>query len=189
MKIVKNILWIILFSVHFAFAHRVNLFAQIEKGKVVCRCYYGDGTPVRQQQIEVLNTSGVILMKGETNDQGIYTFDPPVKDDLKIVLDVGMGHRAETVVSASELPEVKKVIKQTSNAAKETPEVQTDKIQVDEEQLRTIIEEVVDEQLRSVKEMLIKQQQSVSFTTILGGIGYIFGVFGLILYFKKKKQK
>ncbi len=189
MKMMKTILLIAFFSTPLAFAHRVNLFAQVESGKVICQCYYSDGTPVRHQKIEVFTTLGEKLLEGETDDEGTYTFSPPIKNDLKIVLNAGMGHRSETLISASELPEVKQVKRQNPNIAKKTSEIKPDKIQMDEEQLRKIVEEAVDKKLHSVKQMIIKQQRSVSLTTILGGIGYIFGVFGLILYFKKKKQK
>jgi nickel transport protein len=183
MKMIKALLLIVFFSVSLSFAHRVNLFAQIESGKIVCQCYYSDGTPVRHQKIEVFNASGEKLLAGETDDQGGFTFTPPTKSNLKIVLDAGMGHRAETLINANDLPEFKPVEKRKPVAVK--PE----DIQTDEEQLRKIIEEVIDEKLHSVKEMIIRQQRSTSLTTVLGGIGYIFGIFGLIMYLRKKKQK
>jgi len=39
-----------------------------------------------------------------------------------------------------------------------------------------------------MREIVKMQQEKVSFTEIIGGIGYIFGITGIIFYFASKKR-
>lgn len=58
---------------------------------------------------------------------------------------------------------------------------------VDLEQIKRIIDTSLDEKLKPIMRELAKaQQKGVSFTEVIGGIGYIFGLMGIILYFVSK---
>jgi nickel transport protein len=84
-------------------AHRVNVFAWVEGDKVFVECKYPDGTKVHEGVIRVFDSSGKELLKGKTNDKGEFAFKVPKIDDLKIVLEAGMGHRAEWPLSKQDL--------------------------------------------------------------------------------------
>jgi len=186
----KNIRAIVLIAIMapLLVAHRVNIFALVEGDSIVCQCYYNDGAPVHNQKIEVFRTSGEKLLEGQTDDAGYFRFAPRVGDDLKIVLYAGMGHKAETIIKASGLPEVKKPRVEKTSISQKAVEVVPEKTGLDEDQLRRIVGEVVEEKFSSLRELIIKQQRSTSLTAIIGGIGYIFGIFGLLLYLRKKRQ-
>jgi nickel transport protein len=76
-------------------AHRVNLFAWVEGDTVFVECKYPDGTRVKEGVVRVYDSSGKEVLNGKTTDKGEFSFKVPKVDDLKIVLDAGMGHRAE----------------------------------------------------------------------------------------------
>ena len=58
----------------------------------------------------------------------------------------------------------------------------------DEELIRRVVEEVLDKKLSPLKRMLVESKnQGPSLQDILGGIGYIFGLAGIITYFKSRK--
>jgi nickel transport protein len=82
-----------------ASAHRVNVFAWVEGDTVRVECKYPDGTKVNEGVIRVFDSTGKELLDGKTNAKGEFSFKPPKKDDLKIVLEAGMGHRAEWALS------------------------------------------------------------------------------------------
>jgi nickel transport protein len=86
-----------------ALAHRVNVFAWVEGDKVFVECKYPDGTKVNEGVIRVLDSAGKELLNGKTNDKGEFSFKVPKIDDLKIVLEAGMGHRAEWPLSKQDL--------------------------------------------------------------------------------------
>lgn len=169
-------------------AHGVNIFALVEGDSVRCQCYYNDGAPVRNQKVEVFRASGGKLLEGQTDEAGYFKFAPGVKDDIKVVLHAGMAHKAETTIKASLLPEVKKSPAVKESISKKAAEKAPEKIGLDEERMREIVKEIVEEEFNSMRELMIKQQRSVSLTTIIGGIGYIFGIFGLLFYFRRKRQ-
>jgi len=185
--------FMVLLGISLVHAHRVNIFTQTQGDKIVCQCFYNDGKPVHDQGIQVRTSNGTVIAEGKTDDEGMYSFAPSVREDLKIVLNAGMGHTAETTVKKENLPEIKKkTIVQT--AKQPAPAVEKIKVpeqgsDLNEEQLRRIIEEVVDEKLRPVTELIHKQQRSYSLTTIIGGIGYIVGIFGLFMFLMSRKKR
>ncbi len=169
--------------------HRLNIFTQVERDSVVGQCYYNDGTPVRQQKIEIFRLSGGKLMELKTDDEGYFRFAPPVKDDLRIVLYAGMGHKSEITINAADLPEIEKPLIDKPQSSKKTVEKTSESSGLDEERLRTMVEDVLDDRFNSLRELIVKQQKSVMVTTIIGGIGYIFGIFGLVLFLRSRKRK
>jgi len=84
-------------------AHRVNIFAWVEGDTVMVECKYPDGTKVHEGVIRVFDSAGKELLNGKTNAKGEFSFKVPKPDDLKIVLEAGMGHRAEWPLSKQDL--------------------------------------------------------------------------------------
>jgi nickel transport protein len=84
-------------------AHRVNIFAWVEGDTVMVECKYPDGTKVQEGVIRVFDSAGKELLNGKTNSKGEFSFKAPKQDDLKIVLEAGMGHRAEWPLSKQDL--------------------------------------------------------------------------------------
>jgi nickel transport protein len=184
-----RMLVLILILAPLAFAHRVNIFAQVEGDSIIGQGYYNDGAPVRNQKVEVFRLNGQTLLEIETDSAGYFRFLPRTREDLKIVLYAGMGHQAEIIIKASDLPEPRKPQAAKPKSLQEKVETTPEKSEIDAEQLRRIVEEVVEEKFNAVQELMVKQQKSVSLTTVIGGIGYIFGIFGLFFYFRRKKRQ
>jgi len=86
-----------------AHAHRVNVFAWVEGDTVFVECKYPDGTKVHAGIIRVLDSGGNQLLTGKTNAAGEFSFKIPKQDDLKIILEAGMGHRAEWGLAKQDL--------------------------------------------------------------------------------------
>lgn len=92
----------IIMAAGMAFAHRVNVFAWVEGDTVRVECKFSDGTKVRQGVIRVFDSGGAEILNGKTTDGGKFSFKAPAPDDLKIVLEAGMGHRAEWRLSTQD---------------------------------------------------------------------------------------
>lgn len=170
-------------------AHRVNIFTQIERDSVIGQCYYNDGTPVRHQRVEVFRSSGSKVLELETDSAGYFRFAPPVKDDLRIVLYAGMGHQSEATIKASDLPDVKKINVEKPKVVRKAIEAKDEKPEVDEESIRRIVEDVVEEKINALRELIVKQQRSTSLITIIGGIGYIVGIFGMLSFLRSRRRQ
>ena len=76
-----------------ALAHRVNLFAYAESGKIYTESYFPDGRPVEGGKVLVYDSKENLLLEGVTDEGGLFSFDIPKVDDLTIVIDASMGHK------------------------------------------------------------------------------------------------
>lgn len=74
-------------------AHKVNLFAYVETGKVYTESYFPDGRPVEGGKVLVYDSQDNLLLEGLTDKEGLFNFSVPKIDDLTIVLEATMGHK------------------------------------------------------------------------------------------------
>ncbi|MCX7995495.1 MAG: hypothetical protein N3A65_06980 [candidate division WOR-3 bacterium] len=172
------------------FAHKINIFATVEGDRIYTQSYASDGSKIKGGLIEVYDKNGNKLLTGKTDSLGEFSFLIPERDDLRIVVTGGMGHRAEAVISADELPQVKKEPgakqrqEKKSECGKEsiTPAIDT-------ASLRIMIEEAIDTRIQTVIRMLVEQKKKdVGYVEIIGGIGYIVGIIGIIAFFMGRKK-
>jgi len=168
-----------------AYAHRVYVFAWIEGEMVHTESYLGGKKRAADGNIQVFDLSGTRLTEGKTNEKGEFSFQVPKREDLRIVLEAGMGHRAEYLLRVSEhethggSPE-----KAVHQATPQSPSVQIDRAEI-----RGVVEEVLDAKMGPVLQELahMRKERGPGFREIMAGIGYIVGIMGLVLYFRSKK--
>jgi nickel transport protein len=169
-------------------AHKVNVFAWVEGDMVFVEGYYPGGKRAQNSLVEVFNSRGVKLLEGRTNQKGDFSFKIPAKEDLRIVLTAGMGHKNDFTITAGDLGGSE------SPSQEPEPEV-SDKIaassstDVDMGQLKVMIDQALDRKLEPVIKLIRStRKEGPGVTEIIGGIGYIFGLFGLLMYFKSRKE-
>jgi nickel transport protein len=176
------------------FAHKVNMFAYVEGNKVMMEGYFADGNKPMNCEVIVTNPDKKVLVKGLTDNEGKFSFDIPEITDLKIALIAGMGHRAEYVISRSELTGVTPVgaaapaspdINQAAEAESTAGSSDTDSVSsnINEAILRKAVAEANLPLLRAIEEL----KEGASFSNIIGGIGFIFGIVGIFFYTKARK--
>jgi len=196
-----------------SFAHKVNIFAYVEGNQVHTESYFPDGRKVEGGTIEVYDSQENKLLSGTTDKEGKFNFIPPKKDNLKIVVIASMGHKNSYLLSADEFTGgntpaegAKNGSETTGQASPENPapaenaesstsvgqpasSASVQPVQIDAQEIKKIIDQSLDQKLAPIMRELVKsQQEKVSPTEIIGGIGYIFGIIGIILYFTKKKS-
>ena len=169
------------------FAHKVSIFAYVDGDMVHTESYFPDGTRVKDGLIEVYDSEGQKLLHGRTDENGEFHFKPPKKDTLEIVLLASMGHRNSYTILADELPDI---VMARGSRELESEDLEVGEItRVDLEEIREVIESSLDNKLKPIIQQLVKQQQRhVSFAEVIGGIGYIVGIMGIILYFVGRKD-
>lgn len=107
-RIVKALLFglaILLLWTAPCFAHKVNLFAYVEGKTVYTESYFPDGRAVVNGKIEVFDTDKTLLLKGQTDSEGLFHFVIPKYDSMTIVLDASMGHKTTYRINRQELGE------------------------------------------------------------------------------------
>ena len=96
MKLLNYLFVLILVSLLFsgtALAHKVNIFAYVEAGKIYTESYFPDGRPVEGGKVLVYDSKDKLLLEGVTDKEGLFNFDIPKVDDLNIVIEATMGHK------------------------------------------------------------------------------------------------
>ncbi len=171
-----------------AFAHKVNIFAYVEGDTIYTESYFPDGKKIKDGIVEVYDSRGIKLLEGKSDEKGEFNFKPPKKDDLEIVLIASLGHKNSYTLSADELTGI--IVTEKPQEPESIESEVKEVMQVDLEQIKRIIDSSLDEKLKPIMKQLTKaQQKEVSFIEVVGGIGYIFGIMGIILYFASKKKK
>jgi len=177
-----------------AFAHKVNIFAYVEGGKIYTESYFSDGKKCVESKIEVFDNQGNKLLEGLTDKEGMFSFKIPPEDvidgDLKLVLTASIGHRAEYIIRADELGDIKGLIEEKIEEPVSVISPETSSVELKE--IQSIIEDTLDEKLkpimREMREIKKSQEDRISPTEIIGGVGYIIGIFGIIAYFLSRKR-
>ena len=170
------------------FAHKVNVFAYVEGGKIYTESYFNDGKKCIDSKIEVFDNRGNKLLEGLTDKEGEFSFEVLSEDgDLKIVLTASMGHRAEYSILADELSSAAGLIKEEPEEPVSLISHETSS--VDLKEIQSIMEDALDKKLKpSMREIKKSQEDKISPTEIIGGIGYIIGIFGIVAYFLSRKR-
>ena len=188
-----------------ALAHRMLVFAFAQGDTIHVESKFASDRPVRQGKVVVLDQkTGKKLLTGQTDDQGKSSFKIPdeaaaEKMDLKIVVEASMGHQGEWLLKAdSYLTGTQKKAASstpalTAQAPASTPTPvapETKAATIDRQLLEEAMNKALQSQLAPIKEMLTELTiHRTSLTDIIGGIGYIMGIFGLWAYFVSKRRK
>jgi nickel transport protein len=196
-----------------AWAHKVSVFAVEEGDMVYAQGYYSDGKKVIDSPIEVFDLNGKKLREGRTDTKGEFQFRSPRCSGIKLVLNASMGHRAEftmnTTGGAKNLEKGSPADKARDNikagtkndtmylpdeSAKKTESVKKRSGRDDKgattsgatpEEIKRIIDESLDKRLDPLVHAILESRDTgPSITEILGGIGYILGLMGIVMYMK-----
>lgn len=202
MKSMKKVFIIHLFLIIFgtfaasdANAHRVTIFAWVDGDTVHTQSKFGGGKMVNNGEISVFDLEGNLLLKGNTDENGDFSFKVPKKTSLKIELKAGLGHQNEWIVHAEEIG----ALQQDSYAASDRSEDVNEAAETKSEPItapgltREDIEQAVDQALEKKLKPVMQILSDMSdpgprISDILGGIGYIIGLVGVGVYFNNRKK-
>jgi nickel transport protein len=178
-----------------ALAHRVLVFAYAEGDTIHTESTFVPDTPVRQGKILVIDKkTDRVLLTGQTDDQGKFSFKIPAaavaqKMDLNIVVEAAMGHRGEWLLKADSYLPGATTGKTTAPAAASTAAA-PGTANLDRQRLEEALNKALERQLAPIREKLTELTiHRTSLPDIIGGIGYILGLFGLWAYFQSKRMK
>jgi nickel transport protein len=188
-----------------AWAHRVNVFAWAEGDTVHVESKFSGGKKIAGAKIIVTDAGGVEVLTGQTDDQGQFSFKRPQPAELKIILEAGMGHRAQWTLpvddghadhptdksrpeKASPRSRLKNPDDQIYPRNSETPTAVY--AGPSRAEIEAIVEKALDKKMKPVLEMLADSRHTEpGIGDILGGIGYIIGLVGTAAYFHSRKKK
>ncbi len=186
-----------------ALAHRMLVFAFVEGDTIHTESKFVGSGAVQKGEVKIQDKkTGKVLLSGTTDEKGKFSFKIPPEAvserlDLLIIVGASLGHQGEWLVKAdSYLPETIKTAAGAADASApkmpSSPEagISGSKITaVDQQALEEAINKALERQLAPMKEMLADLTvRRRTFPEIIGGLGYIMGIFGVVAYFMSKKQ-
>ncbi len=178
-------------------AHKLNIYAYTDGDMVHSESYFADGSRCKNCTIEVYDkNTGRAITEGKTDDNGKLSFSMPEAASLRLVLKAGAGHQAEYNLNLrgtglKEKAQDNKRLKE--NITKETREkASSDKQKcLSSEDIEVIVSQAIDRKIQPLMNQIALMHQEigrVGIIEIIGGIGYIFGFLGIIMYFKSRKN-
>lgn len=185
-----------------AFAHKVTIFAWVEGDTVHTQSKFSGGKRAKNSTVVVYDMDGNQLLEGKTDENGEFSFKVPKKTGLKVALKASMGHLAEWTIPAEEITGV------ADASVSGAPEVGTDSdlqeaaplteqresqptgVGLSREEVQALIDASLDRKLTPVLNMLADAvDPGPRLSDVIGGIGYIFGLVGVALYFSSRGKR
>jgi cobalt/nickel transport system permease protein len=167
-----------------AYAHRVNLFAWYDGKMILAEGYFSTGTKAVNSTILVLDSEDKEVFHGMTDKKGKFSYKPPGNGEYRLVLEAGVGHRDEALVSVQDM--------ESEGAAPEAGQATKDAHKGNVTITSIEFEQILDRKLNPIKEQLLRlaeQGDRVCFRDVVAGLGYIAGLMGLAIYLAQRKRK
>ena len=187
----------IIFSAIPAFAHKVSIFAWVEGDTVYTQSKFSRGNKAKNSSVIVFDLDENKLLEGKTDDKGRFAFKIPQKTALKIVLKASMGHMATWTIPLEEIT----ASIQTSDSDSESDikdsyesdsnfSASSEFHGISKQEIKNLIDESLNKKLSPIMNILADSYgDGHSLTEIISGIGYIFGLVGVAMYFTDRKKK
>ena len=170
------------------FAHKLVATVYSVGNHIEGEIGYSNGDMVDKAVVEIFTPDEQKLGQARTNDEGFFTFDPKQSVDHIFRVDLGSGHVAQVVLNREELPQFFK----PSVSSNATNVALTEKVastaQMFTEAQFIAISSALSHELKPLKKEIIALKEKNSFQSIIGGIGYIFGLFGLGFYLLARRR-
>lgn len=180
-----------------ASAHKLKVFATADGAVIDGRVYFVGGAPAPGADVSVEAPPGVPFASFAADGDGRFRFEAVSRTDYLIIADTGDGHSARFTISAADLPAglpPPTAVASPSFADAPADGPARDEGDVDwndpaaQTSLRDLVAEAVASQIRPLREQLNDYEDEVRLRDIVGGIGYIFGLAGVILWLRAARR-
>ncbi|SDW72589.1 nickel transport protein [Ruegeria halocynthiae] len=152
---------------------------------------FSNGDMATDHEVIVYSPDGAELGRTVTDADGFFLYSPtkPVAHTFKA--DLGAGHVAEIVMPAEEVAQIMgvaaEVVKMTAPAAPVDGSATVTVASLSDEE-RAAIAKVVRDETRPLRREIAAYREHNDLQSILGGLGYIAGLFGLGFYFAARNK-
>lgn len=153
---------------------------------------FSDGTMATDQEVVVLAPDGAELGRTQTDEFGFFVFVPAEPVAHRFFADLGAGHVAEATMPAEEVAKILGVAapEPEPSAAQAADTVAAGGLTVASltAEERAAIAEIVRDEMRPLRREISALKEHNGLQSILGGIGYIVGLFGVGFYLAARRK-
>lgn len=177
-------------------AHKVIASVYASGSTIEGEIGFSNGDMAADIAVEVYDDAGNRMGQTRTDDDGFFVFTPIKSVPHVFRANLGAGHIAEARLEGDDLPTIADVppaagvissAKAATNTATSVAEP-ADSI-VFTKQQRLLIAEAVRTEVRPLRREIAAYREKNDLQTILGGIGYIVGLFGLWFFLAARRQR
>lgn len=190
-----------------ASAHRVNIFAWTEGPQVATESGFSNGNRVRDGHVTVFDAvTGDALLEGRTDEKGLFRFAAPAAGrthGLRICIDAGEGHRNEWRMEPEELAGTASPQPSPAAAPEASPAASGEGASEPSplpgdgrsaaagptpEELYAVMDAALEAKLGPIRRELAElRTRRPGMAEIVGGIGWLVGLAGTALYFRRRR--
>jgi hypothetical protein len=139
--------------------------------------------------VKVTDEQGNELASLETDDEGGFTYTATQRIDHLFYANLSSGHILELTLPADELPDSLAAVGSVEVTVDKVavPSVSTTSIATDRQGLEQMIERAVAKQVVPLRKEIAAYKEKSSLQDIMGGVGYIFGLCGLGIWWRQRQ--
>ncbi len=189
------LLMILMFAATTASAHKLKVFATVEDGALAGYAFFVGGGRPQGATFIIQDASGKEIYRGTTDDKGTYSWQPPQPDDLKIIVNAGDGHVADTEISRDRFSGTDSTGGETAQQSVSTPNGSSVTTTQEAESgactlndIEKVVDNSVERQIRPLLEAYAEAGDRAKLTDVVGGIGMIFGLAGIGMWGFSRKR-
>ncbi len=188
-----------------AAAHRLTVFAWMEGETLVLESAFGRGAKLKNGDVEVRDAAtGGLLLKGKTDAEGVFRCALPqgIREsghDMRIIALGGEGHRGVWTVKAEEwkaslarggIPEPRAEAAAETPLSLAEPRLSPAAEVLSAADLERILAEVLEAKLAPLRrELAAVRSGAPGLREVIGGLGWIIGLFGTLAWCRSKKER
>ena len=166
-------------------AHKIGIFAAYDGDAIAGEIYFSGGGRPKGCRVKVRDASGRTLGEVTTNANGEFRFEPTTRADHVFSVQTGDGHSAEFRLRAEELSSVA-----ARKAPSPAPDASTAEAAApNRPEIEQAIARIVAKELAPLRRRIDEHERRTRLRDILGGIGYIFGVAGVLMMVKARGKR
>jgi len=186
-------LFVIVYPATIATAHKLNVFAYSEDSSIRGEAYFNDGAPARNCEVLIkAEGDGSVMGRGRTDEDGNFAvnIDPSNRKFVTVLVDGGMGHLGRVNIALSSFDNSTDISdpNSTDKVTLEEEQIENQIVALGEKEIASIVKSVLRSEIEPLRAEIIQLRKEFAkpgFNQIMGGIGYIFGLIGVALWFKK----
>lgn len=144
-------------------------------------------------RIKVFGPDRALLGEAKVGDDGLFRFTPSAAVPHTLRADLGAGHIAETTLPVDELPARAiadaPAVRERNGPAREHAQDAFAATTIERDALRALVASAVQQEIRPLRRELIRLRETQRLHEIIGGIGYIAGLFGVLFFVYARRAR
>lgn len=179
-----------------AAAHKVIASVFTSGANIEGEIAFSNGDYAKNTLVEVFDDDGTKLGETKTDDEGFFVFTPSKPVTHVFTSNLGAGHVASTRLEAPDLPRTlaqagSTPAQPTAEKPASTPQARSLSATIaarTQEENQAALRQMIKQEITPLRRELIAYKEKNDLQTILGGLGYIFGLFGLFFYLSARRK-